>query len=136
MFRRSRNDKGQCTFQWRFEGSNVPRQASRAENGLQVCTQHIQICGSYCRGPVVTNPTSIRKDLDLMPGLTQWVKDPALLWLWLRLWPWLWLWLAAPALTGPLAGELPCAACVALNKKKKEKRKRIHICNSYRFQSS
>ena len=26
----------------------------------------------------VKNPTSIHKDMDLIPGLTQWVKDPAL----------------------------------------------------------
>ena len=26
------------------------------------------------------NPTSIHKDVSLTPGLTQWVKDPALLW--------------------------------------------------------
>ena len=28
----------------------------------------------------VTNLTSIREDVCLIPGLTQWVKDPALLW--------------------------------------------------------
>ena len=56
-------------------------------------------------GSVVTNPTSIHEDTGLRPGLTQWVKDPALLqaascdigcrcgldpallWLWYRLAP-------------------------------------------------
>ena len=35
---------------------------------------------SSCHGSVGTNPTSIHEDADLIPGLTQWDKDPALLW--------------------------------------------------------
>ena len=64
---------------------------------------------SSCCGTAVTNPPSIHEDLGLTPGLTQWLKDPALLWLWWR--P------VAVALIQPLPQELPYASGVALKSK-------------------
>ena len=32
----------------------------------------------------VMNPSSVHEDVGLVPGLAQWVKELALLWLWCR----------------------------------------------------
>ena len=55
----------------------------------------------------------------MIPGLTQWVKDPALLWLWCR--P------AATALIQPLAWESPHAVGAALKKPKQTTKKQNTI---------
>ena len=54
--------------------------------------------------------------MGLIPGLAQWVNNPALLWLWGR--P------AAVALIRPLAWGPPCAAGAALKKRKRRKNTR------------
>ena len=53
--------------------------------------------------------------MGLIPGLAQWLMDPALLWLWCRL--------AAVAPVRPLDWEPPHAASAALETKKKKKEK-------------
>ena len=63
------------------------------------------------RGAAETNPTRNREVAGLIPGLTQWVKDPTLLWLWCR--P------AAIAPVGSLAWELPYASDVVIKREKK-----------------
>ena len=63
----------------------------------------------------LVNPTSIHEDAGPTPGLDQWAKELALLWLWCR--P------AATAVIRPLVWEPPYAAGVALKRQKDQKKK-------------
>ena len=82
--------------------------------------------GSSRRGTAVKNLTRIHKVVGSIPGLPQWAKDPALLWLWCR--P------EAIAPIRPLTWELPYAADVALEKtKKKERKKKDYLKGALRM---
>ena len=60
------------------------------------------------------NPTSISEGVGSIPGLTQWVGDPALQWA-------LWYVPAASAPVGPLAWEPPYATGAALKRQQTQK---------------
>ena len=79
---------------------------------------------SHC-GIAEMNPTSIHEVGGSIPGLSQWVRDPVVLWLWCR--P------AAAAPILPLAWELPYASGAALKSQKNNfflNKKRSSRCGS------
>ena len=47
-------------------------------NSIYIKTSEIQKKSSSHHGSAVTNPNSIHEDVGSIPGLTHWVKDPAL----------------------------------------------------------
>ena len=69
------------------------------------------LVGCSLHGSSLTNLTWIHEDVDLIPGLAQWVKNPVLLWLWCRL--------AATVPIRPLNWELAYTLGVDLKKSQK-----------------
>ena len=85
--------------QWELPGAVI--------STLAVCTSKVKnvFRSSHC-GTAETNPAGIHEVAVMIPGLDQWVGDPALLWFWWR--P------AAVARIRPLAWEPPYAMDSAL----------------------
>ena len=68
--------------------TGAPRQEQRGDSHQETTVskqspkKHMywikKVLGSSHCGRAVTNPTSIHEDMGSIPGLAQWVKDPAL----------------------------------------------------------
>ena len=108
-----------------FEQSHFMKQVGRK---IEKEYKKYKIIGSSLCGSAVMSPTDIHEDEGLIPGLTQWVKDLALLWAVVYIadaaqrWAFLWLWCrpAAAVPIQPLTWELPYTVGSGLKRKRKK----------------
>ena len=77
---RPRGDTHHFSFRFHLTWTQMPHLTAKETGKCLVILWVWNRNGSSLRGSVVTNPSSIHKDMGSIPGPTQWVKDLAFAW--------------------------------------------------------